>query len=57
MEIVMYFVFSSNFGGTNGWNLMSVIFKGGDDLRQEVLAMQLIFLCAEVFENAHLPLR
>jgi hypothetical protein len=40
-----------------GWDIVSCIFKGGDDCRQEVLAMQLIILFDEAFKDAHLPLR
>ena len=44
-------------GSSSNWDLVSVIFKGGDDLRQEVLAMQLIQICDDVFQSAGLPLQ
>ena len=37
--------------------LLSVIFKGGDDCRQEVIAMQWINLFDQIFTNAQLPLQ
>ncbi len=36
--------------------MISVIFKGGDDCRQESLAMQLIVLFDKIFRDAKLPL-
>mmetsp|Transcript_15257 Transcript_15257/g.23099 ORF Transcript_15257/g.23099 Transcript_15257/m.23099 type:complete len:837 (-) Transcript_15257:172-2682(-) len=47
----------SKFGKNPNWDLISVIFKGGDDLRQEVLAMQLIKMCDKIFHDAGLPLQ
>lgn len=38
-------------------SLLSVIFKGGDDCRQEVIAMQWISLFDQIFQNAQLPLQ
>jgi len=38
-------------------SLLSVIFKGGDDCRQEVIAMQWISLFEQIFTNAQLPLQ
>lgn len=38
------------------WDLKCVIVKGGDDLRQELLASQLIRQFKVIFENAGLPL-
>ena len=42
--------------GPERWDLVSVIFKGGDDLRQEVLAMQFITAFDRIFRAAKLPL-
>ena len=39
-----------------GWDLMGVIVKSNDDLRQEAFVMQLIELCQEAFELAELEL-
>lgn len=39
------------------WNMLSVIYKAGDDCRQEVLAMQLINIFHDVFTRAQLPLK
>jgi len=38
------------------WDVISVIFKGGDDLRQEVLAMQFIASFDRIWRAASLPL-
>jgi phosphatidylinositol 4-kinase B len=43
-------------GVTPGWDLMGVIVKSNDDLRQEAFVMQLIELCQEAFELAGLEL-
>jgi len=40
-----------------GTDLLSVIFKGGDDCRQEVLAMQLIQIFDQIWTEADLPLK
>lgn len=48
---------NSKLGNQAIWDLKSVIFKGGDDCRQEVLAMQLIRLFHKVFKEAKLPLK
>jgi Phosphatidylinositol 3- and 4-kinase/PI4KB/PIK1, accessory (PIK) domain len=48
---------SSRYSSMPNWDMLSVIFKGGDDLRQELLAMQLIYLFAGIFRNAQLPLQ
>ncbi|CAM9557672.1 unnamed protein product [Chrysoparadoxa australica] len=37
-----------------GWDITSIIVKSNDDLRQEVLAIQLIELCCRVFAEARL---
>jgi len=47
---------SSPVGMTKGWDLISVIVKAGDDLRQEQLAMQIIQSIHHVFTAEHLPL-
>eukprot|EP01128_Nolandella_sp_AFSM9_P013031 TRINITY_DN990_c0_g1_i2.p1 TRINITY_DN990_c0_g1~~TRINITY_DN990_c0_g1_i2.p1 ORF type:complete len:586 (+),score=119.02 TRINITY_DN990_c0_g1_i2:1391-3148(+) len=47
---------ASPMGEEPGWDLISVIVKSGDDLRQEQLAMQIIMVVDEVFTNAGLPL-
>ena len=39
----------SPYGNTSGWDLISVIVKAGDDLRQEQLAMQIINSIHEVY--------
>ena len=44
-------------GHLEGWDMISVIFKAGDDCRQELLAMQLIILFDEIFRAAQLPLQ
>eukprot|EP00457_Paulinella_chromatophora_P001069 gb/GEZN01001071.1/.p1 GENE.gb/GEZN01001071.1/~~gb/GEZN01001071.1/.p1 ORF type:complete len:1031 (+),score=146.60 gb/GEZN01001071.1/:242-3334(+) len=48
---------SSHYSSHDKWDLTSVIFKGGDDCRQEVLAMQLINLFDTIWKQAHIPLR
>lgn len=39
-----------------GWDLLGIIIKSNDDLRQEAFAMQLIELCQEAFQVAGLEL-
>jgi hypothetical protein len=41
----------SPFGHLPGWTLRSFIVKAGDDLRKEVLAMQLIAYCQQIFQQ------
>jgi hypothetical protein len=41
---------TSVFGHLPGWKLKSFIVKSGDDLRKEVLAMQLIEHCQQIFQ-------
>ncbi len=43
-------------GHRDGWDLVSIIVKANDDVRQEVFAMQLIELCAEAWNGAGLEL-
>jgi phosphatidylinositol 4-kinase B len=47
---------SSPQGALPGWDLVGVIVKANDDLRQEAFIMQLIKLCQEAFELAGLEL-
>ena len=47
----------SPYGHLPRWDLISVIFKAGDDLRQERLCMQLIEYFDKVFKDANLSLR
>lgn len=49
-------VSSSPQGSIPGWDMMGVIVKSNDDLRQEAFVMQLIELCQEAFELAELEL-
>jgi phosphatidylinositol 4-kinase len=46
----------SVYGHLPSWRLQKVIVKGGDDVRQEVLAGQLVSLFRSIFLNARLPL-
>ena len=43
-------------GQRPGWDLVGMIVKSNDDLRQEVCALQLIELSRQLFEHAELPL-
>jgi phosphatidylinositol 4-kinase B len=47
---------SSPQGSLPGWDMMGVIIKSNDDLRQEAFTMQLIELCQEAFQLADLEL-
>ena len=47
---------TSPFGNNPCWDLVGVIVKSNDDLRQEAFVMQLIELCDEAFELAGLEL-
>lgn len=47
---------SSPQGSMSGWDLVGVIVKSNDDLRQEAFIMQLIQLCQEAFDLAGLEL-
>jgi phosphatidylinositol kinase/protein kinase (PI-3 family) len=46
---------ASPYGRLESWDLISVIFKGGDDCRQENLAMQLIVLFDKVWAPCPAP--
>ncbi|ODQ65219.1 hypothetical protein NADFUDRAFT_83264 [Nadsonia fulvescens var. elongata DSM 6958] len=46
---------SSPYGKIKGWDLCSVIFKTGDDLRQESFACQLIQAFHKIWEDAQVP--
>ena len=48
---------TSKFKSVKAYDVKSVIFKGGDDCRQELLAMQLISYIDSVFKKAKLPLQ
>lgn len=47
---------TSPYGKLPGWNVVSLISKSNDDIRQEVFAMQLISKFQEIFCEANLPL-
>ncbi|EAS00372.3 phosphatidylinositol 4-kinase (macronuclear) [Tetrahymena thermophila SB210] len=46
----------SEYGKYKSYQCRAVIFKGGDDLRQEILAMQLIYKFQKIFMDAGLKL-
>jgi phosphatidylinositol 4-kinase B len=48
--------FDSPYGHFPSYKLRSLIIKGGDDLRQETLAMQLIFRISKIFKDSGLNL-
>lgn len=47
---------SSPYGHLPGWNVISLISKSNDDIRQEVFAMQLITTFQNIFRESGLPL-
>ncbi|KAG2527677.1 hypothetical protein JM16_001540 [Phytophthora kernoviae] len=47
---------SSPYGNLPGWNVISLISKSNDDIRQEVFAMQLITTFQTIFQESGLPL-
>ncbi|CAM9289491.1 unnamed protein product [Ectocarpus sp. 4 AP-2014] len=47
---------ASALGSEAGWDLVSIIVKSNDDMRQEVCALQLIGLCQRIFAEAGLDL-
>ncbi|OBT86119.1 hypothetical protein VE02_05439 [Pseudogymnoascus sp. 03VT05] len=46
---------SSPYGWMSNWDLISVIVKTGDDLRQEAFACQLIQVCDKIWQDAGTP--
>jgi len=50
---------ASNFAEREGdkWGTQAIIFKAGDDLRQEAMAMQLICLFESIFEESRIPIK
>lgn len=47
---------ASSFGHYKSWDLHAVVVKGGDDVRQELLASQLVTQFKHIFNEACLPL-
>eukprot|EP00915_Cephaloidophora_sp_WS-2016_P006149 GHVH01008107.1.p1 GENE.GHVH01008107.1~~GHVH01008107.1.p1 ORF type:complete len:917 (+),score=135.59 GHVH01008107.1:211-2961(+) len=47
---------ASPYGGLDSWDMHAVLVKGGDDLRQEFLAQQLIRTFRAIFEDLGVPL-
>lgn len=47
---------SSPYGHLANWRLLSVIVKCGDDLRQELMASQLLQMFQRIWEMERLPL-
>ncbi|XP_023347591.1 phosphatidylinositol 4-kinase beta [Eurytemora carolleeae] len=47
---------NSPYGNLETWNLLSVIVKCGDDLRQELLAYQYLTLLQRIWKEEHVPL-
>lgn len=46
---------SSPYGWMKNWDVLSVIVKTGDDLRQEAFACQLIQVCDHIWQDAQTP--
>ena len=46
---------SSPYGWMKNWDVLSVIVKTGDDLRQEAFACQLIQVCDKIWRDADIP--
>jgi hypothetical protein len=46
---------ASPYGWMKNWDLLSVIVKTGDDLRQEAFAVQLIQVCDKIWQEAGTP--
>ncbi|XP_043784746.1 phosphatidylinositol 4-kinase beta [Apis laboriosa] len=47
---------SSPYGHLASWRLLAVIVKCGDDLRQELLASQLLSMLQKIWQDEHVPL-
>ncbi|XP_012271347.1 phosphatidylinositol 4-kinase beta [Orussus abietinus] len=47
---------SSPYGHLASWRLLAVIVKCGDDLRQELLASQLLSMLQRIWQDEHVPL-
>ena len=47
---------SSPYGHYSNWKLLPAIVKCGDDLRQELLAYQILEMLHRIWEGEHLPL-
>ena len=47
---------TSPYGHLSSWRLLSVIVKTGDDLRQELLASQLLTMLQKIWEIERVPL-
>ncbi|OAD59503.1 Phosphatidylinositol 4-kinase beta [Eufriesea mexicana] len=47
---------SSPYGHLASWKLLAVIVKCGDDLRQELLASQLLSMLQKIWQDEHVPL-
>lgn len=47
---------NSPFGHFPSWQIRNIIIKGGDDLRQELIAMQMIIKFKQIFDEAGLKL-
>lgn len=47
---------SSPYGYLSSWRLLSVIVKCGDDLRQELMASQLLQTFQKIWQMEHVPL-
>lgn len=47
---------TSPYGHLSSWRLLSVIVKTGDDLRQELLASQLLTMLQKIWQMERVPL-
>ena len=56
MEKVARIRDSSPYGHYSNWKLLPAIVKCGDDLRQELLAYQILEMLHRIWEGEHLPL-